>query len=46
MPKDLQQSAALAAEYEQVPTVRVALQHFLHQQRQAIEAAPLMWSST
>src|SRR5258708_4932154 len=37
-PQPLDQPATLAAEHEQVPTVRVALQHLLHQQRQAVEA--------
>src|SRR5258708_28568825 len=39
VPKDLQQPAALAAEHEQVATVRIAPERLLHQQRKAIEAA-------
>src|SRR5882724_111370 len=39
VPEHLDQAAALAAEHEQVATVRIALQHLLHHHRQPIEAA-------
>src|SRR5580700_6440032 len=38
VPQNLDQSAAAAAEYEQVAGVGVALERLLHQQRQAIKA--------
>jgi len=40
VPQDLHQTTALAAEHEQVTTVRVSLQRLLHQQRQTVEVAP------
>src|SRR5215470_12716840 len=40
VPKDLDQLAALAAEYIEVAAVRVALEGFLHQQGQRVHAAP------
>src|SRR5580704_1892792 len=38
VPQHLDQSAATAAEHEQMPAMRVALQLLLHHQRQAVEA--------
>src|SRR6185312_16014840 len=38
MPEHFDQPAAAAAEYEQMPTVRVTLERLLHQQSQAIKA--------
>src|SRR5579862_6782659 len=38
MPEHLDQPAATAAEYEQMPTVRVTFERLLHQQGQAIKA--------
>src|SRR5262245_60037499 len=37
MPEHLDQAAAAAAEAKQMPIVRVALEHLLHLQRQAIK---------
>src|SRR5262245_29022577 len=38
MPQHLDQAAAPAAEYEQMPAVRITPQRLLHQQRQTIKA--------
>src|SRR5262245_40757630 len=38
MPQHLDQPAAPAAEHEQVPVVRIALEHLLHQHGQPVEA--------
>src|SRR6266702_1390384 len=37
VPQNLDQAAAPAAEYEQMPVVRISLERLLHQQRQPIE---------
>ena len=46
VPQHLDQAATPTTEHKQVAIVRITLEDFLNQDRQAVEPFALMWSST